>query len=482
MTPPSRRSEDSRRWEPDERTVGDLLLDADLTVRELLWDAPPDIAKARARSWGEVVEAAAEVWAAIPDRTGDPSMERIHKLTDGMYRNQQRTGWPGVGAGDPHLERAAEALSRAAEMISARRHPTAPLSEAGHLDSVAARTRIMHTVYVASHGVSNALWQYTRDMRRVLDGKGRLQPGDSADQSQNMLTRVGAAERLAGSYLAGRWPAGLAGQHREVVEPQRLAQAVAAWAVQSRRTWAASPTVADLLYTTITERDLVLSGGRVLQAAAGAGAIDAEQHTARLHPALITLEQAWGRVASELAELTGRPQRINADLLAAGTELRASIREISSDLGGVAGTATMAQRADLHAASLEVQRGVVASVDLGHVVRDVVRDPQLTAPARGVQAMAGRLDADPGDAAWVEAGALLHNRPVPLPPAVRDALSTSVERVVHAAATADSAGSFFDAAHRADSPTAPTAAPTGRARAERTAPTMTPAPGLGCER
>lgn len=38
------------------RTVGDLLLDADIAARELLWDAPPETAKAKARSWGEVVD------------------------------------------------------------------------------------------------------------------------------------------------------------------------------------------------------------------------------------------------------------------------------------------------------------------------------------------------------------------------------------------------------------------------------------------
>lgn len=169
----------------DERTVGDLLLDADTAARELLWDAPPDTAKAKARSWGEVVEAAADLWSSFPDRTGNPSMERIHKLTLGMHRTQQRTGWPGAGEGDPRLERVVENLSRATEMISARRHPTAPLSEPGHLDSEAARIRLMHVVYVASHGVGQALWQYNRDMRRVLDAKQRLNPGQSADQSIN---------------------------------------------------------------------------------------------------------------------------------------------------------------------------------------------------------------------------------------------------------------------------------------------------------
>lgn len=481
MTPPGRRhAERARRWEPDERTVGDLLLEADLAAREVLWDSPPDIAKARARTWGEVVEAAAELWAAIPDRTGERSMERIHKLTDGMVRNQQRTGWPGAGDGDPSLERAAECLSRAAEMVSARRHPTAPLSEAGHLDSVAARTRIMHTVYVASHGVGNALWQYARDMRRVLDGKSRIGQGDSADQSHNMLTRVGTAERLAGSYLDGRWPAGLAGQHREVVESQRLAHAVAGWAVQSRRTLAGSPTVADLLYTARTERDLVLSGGRVLHAAADGGAIDASPYATRLSPALVELEQTWGRVAIDLADLAGLQRRVAPDLLAAGTELRASLREISHDLGVLAAPTTMAQRADMAAASLEVHRGLVASVDIGHVIRDVVQDPALAAPAKGVQRVASRLGIEAGDAAWVDAGALVHNRPVALPPAVRAALGTDVEHVTRAAVTADSAASFIGTAGHAKTATPPPNH--GRTHEERVTPTLTPFRGFGCDR
>ncbi len=61
----------------DGRSVGELLLDADLTARASLWDPNPAGAKARVRSWGEVAEAAAELWASIPDETADPSMGRI---------------------------------------------------------------------------------------------------------------------------------------------------------------------------------------------------------------------------------------------------------------------------------------------------------------------------------------------------------------------------------------------------------------------
>lgn len=464
----------------DGRTVGDLLLDADSAARELLWDAPPDTAKAKARSWGEVVEAAADLWSSFPDRTGNPSMERIHKLTLGMHRTQQRTGWPGAGEGDPHLERVVENLSRAAEMISARRHPTAPLSELGHLDSEAARTRIMHVVYVASHGVGQALWQYNRDLRRVLDAKHRLNPGQSADQSHNLLVRVGAAEQLAASYLQGRWPAGLTGQHREHVEPARLEQAVASWDVQARRTLAASPTAADVLFTVKVERDLTVTGGRIVAAAAHVGAVDAEQHAERLQPALVSLDEAWGRLGGDLEQVAGRARRVDPDLLRCGAELRASLREITADLGGHAGPATMAERADLRAASLEVHRGLVAAVDLGYALREAVTDPELTAPARRVQAACTLLLVQPDEAAWVDAGDVYANRPVALPEVLRESLAERITEVVAAALRVDSAGTFLGV-NRQIGPAGPLI--DGRVHEERAIGVPpAPGPGYGCDR
>ena len=464
----------------DERTVGDLLLDADTAARELLWDAPPDTAKAKARSWGEVVEAAADLWSSFPDRTGNPSMERIHKLTLGMHRTQQRTGWPGAGEGDPRLERVVENLSRATEMIAVRRHPTAPLSEPGHLDSEAARIRLMHVVYVASHGVGQALWQYNRDMRRVLDAKQRLNPGQSADQSHNLLVRVGTAEQLAASYLQGRWPAGLTGQHRDLVEPDRLEQAVACWDVQARRTLAASPTAANVLFTVKVERDLTVTGGRILAAAAQLGAVDSDQHAQRLQPALESLDEAWARLGGDLEQIAGRARRVDPELLRSGAELRASLREITADLGGHASPETMAQRADLRVASPEVQRGLVAAVDLGYVLRDVVTDPELTAPARGVQAACARLLVQPDDAAWVDPRDLQANSPVTLPEALRKSLADRSADVVAAAVRLDSASTFLGADREVN-----VAGPllTGRAHEELaiSAP-LALGKGYGCER
>lgn len=464
----------------DERTVGDLLLDADTAARELLWDAPPDTAEGKARSWGEVVEAAADLWSSFPDRTGNPSMEQIYRLAVALHHNQQRRGWPGAGEGDPSLERVVENLSRAADLVSAYRHPTARLSEPAHLDSEAARTRIMHVVYIASHGVGEALRQYNRDLRRVLNAKHRPAPGQSAEDSQTMLMRVGAAEHLAASYLQGRWPGALVGQHHEPVEPARLERAVAHWDVQARRTLAGSPTAANALFTARVERDLTLTGGRIVAAAAQVGAVDAEQHGERLQPALGLLDEAWARLGVDLARIVGRARRVDPDLLRSGAELRASLREITADLGGLAGPATMAQRADLRAASLDVHRGLIAAVDLGCVLRDVLTDPSLSGPARGVQAACLLLVDQSATAAWVDAGDANANRSVPLPDALRESLAERSDGVVEAARRVDSAGTFLGVS-RQTSPASP--AFDGRAHEERAIGLpAAPGPGYGCDR
>ena len=70
----------------DQRSVGELLLDADLTARASLWDPNPDSARARVRAWGEVLEAAADLWSSIPDAAHDPSMRRIEVLAQGVHR------------------------------------------------------------------------------------------------------------------------------------------------------------------------------------------------------------------------------------------------------------------------------------------------------------------------------------------------------------------------------------------------------------
>ncbi len=51
---------------PDQRNVGELLLDAEQRARDLLLEAPEREGLAMANTWGEVVEAAAELWNRLP--------------------------------------------------------------------------------------------------------------------------------------------------------------------------------------------------------------------------------------------------------------------------------------------------------------------------------------------------------------------------------------------------------------------------------
>ena len=54
----------------DGRSVGELLLDADHTARDLLIDAPDLDAAVVLRTWGEVVQTAADLWAVLARTAG----------------------------------------------------------------------------------------------------------------------------------------------------------------------------------------------------------------------------------------------------------------------------------------------------------------------------------------------------------------------------------------------------------------------------
>jgi hypothetical protein len=464
----------------DGLSVGELLLDADLTARAMLWNPDPDSAKAKVRTWGEVVDATADLWAAIPDRTGDPSMDRIHRLAQTLHRTWQRAGWPGAGDPDPHLEHVTDNLTRAADLVTTRRPDRRP-TDAGHADAEAARTRLMHVLYVATHGAGTALGGHARDLQRTLDARQRVGAGDSVLRARNARDRLGAVERLAGSYLRARWPAALSGEHRDPVDATRLERALARWDVQAHKTLAAPPVAANLLYTAKVERDLPVATAIVTAAAATRGLIDARQQAERLRPALAGLEQSWTQLGTDLAHLTGRHRRLDPELLLAGNELRAALRAITHDSTGVATPAAIADRTDLTVAIGSLQRSITTAVDLGHVLSDALQDPELTVSATGAYALAAATSsASERLGSWVDVGDIHHDRPVTPPPPVRQALEARAASVTAAAATADSAGAFL----LDQPPTPPPQTPVnGRAHEDRTPPTLGhDAPGIRCER
>ena len=58
----------------DHRSVGELLAESDELARETLLDATPDHALAMVRTWKQLVESAAELWAVLPSAPESPSV------------------------------------------------------------------------------------------------------------------------------------------------------------------------------------------------------------------------------------------------------------------------------------------------------------------------------------------------------------------------------------------------------------------------
>src|ERR1035437_3376544 len=151
----------------DQRSVGELLLDADFTTRQVLMDVTGEDAPAVLRTWGEVVQSAAELWSTLPQPvrgTTSPidgvTMQRLDAMSQAMHRTHIRQGWPGDGPADERMLPVAETLTRAADLIDRRGSHIRPVDPAVRADLDAARMRIMHTLYLGAHGVSVATQQH----------------------------------------------------------------------------------------------------------------------------------------------------------------------------------------------------------------------------------------------------------------------------------------------------------------------------------
>jgi hypothetical protein len=101
---------------PDRRTVGELLADSVALARDTLLDASPSHGPAMVRTWSQVVQSAAGLWAVLPPISlaapdGPDLMVRLR--AGGWYRSQRLAHWPGPGPEDQRLVEIARNLSRA---------------------------------------------------------------------------------------------------------------------------------------------------------------------------------------------------------------------------------------------------------------------------------------------------------------------------------------------------------------------------------
>ena len=436
----------------DRRSVGELLVETDLTSRRLLHEAHHLDAAAAVRTWPELVQAAHELLDILPRPSqptpgteaprpqGDRTGERLHLMTTTLHRQLQSRAWPEPGPAHPDLEAMTANLVRAHDLI--HRHLPAPVnpSRAVLADADATRTRTLHTLYLTSHALGLAVRARERDLATSRNPRARHVTNQRA-ALRHAHTRLAAFELVAGVEVYRHYPAALTGEHRDRANPERLPLALATWDLTAHRALAQDPHLPTLVHVTRTQSAVTAMSRAVLEAAAEHHRVDPDIVTAQLTPQLAATEAAWGTLHSILTDLNSRaPRSVRPGLSAAGSEVVAAFSDIVLDGTTLARAVKVSERTST--ASLQaVTDALAAGHDLTSLVADAAVNPALTAHAAAVQQTLHHLAAVPGsrieaspDAAWVDAADLAAGRPVRLPEPVRATIDRYT-RQLHNAST-----------------------------------------------
>lgn len=444
----------------DIRTVGEMLSDVDYLARQLLIDVTGDDAAHLIRGWPDVVSAAAGVWNALPPRrdpvTGKPEadMDRLLSLAEGI-QGSLRKGWPGRGASDPRTTQIADTLARAARLVEryAGEIPAERTPVRHDLD--AARTRIMHGLYVTAHALGVALHQHGRDRHRDASAAGRPLPLSTLyspytdGRTSQWIHRLAVSERAAGRYLGCTFTQALAGEaSRPLDDPGRLQRALTAWDIQAHRTLASAPTAANVLLVTRTQGLIAGAGFILVGAAARADLLPYRTNVDdRLLPAINNATRAWSTLASRWSDLATPAARVDVDLVRAAGEVRAASRGLTHDKTTMATLEEISTRPGLGRAATAILCALEAGAELAYVVSEQADNPNLTGRARALSIRAHNDVAagltphhDPSaDIVWVSPADIIAKRVVPIPRPVAEALretSASLTRAAYAAAAA----------------------------------------------
>jgi hypothetical protein len=224
----------------DVRSVGELLIDADYHARTLLLDAEAAAAPGLLLSWADTIMAAAELWNSLPGRRyagvdGHRTIERVTEVATSIQGDLETARWPGSGTGDHRMHAIADNLARARALVDKYGSDLEAHRPLVQKDLEAARTRVVHTLYIATHGVVVALREDGRQraanptraeaLRAAACYRGRYEVGPGV----RWADRLGVVERVLGSYLQpGHYAEALAHeQAAPVVGLPRLREALA---------------------------------------------------------------------------------------------------------------------------------------------------------------------------------------------------------------------------------------------------------------
>ena len=430
---------------PSRLSVGELLLEGDLTARRLLLDPDALDAAAMVRTWPEVVQAGHEFLAILPRRGGGPGVhalpgarsqdqtgERLQLMATSMHQHLRNRFWPGDGPPDDQLLAIAGNLIRAHDMVASQRRPAPLLTPAVLADAGVARERVLHTLYVAAHAIGVAIQAQLRAHPRAGTSTPRI--GSALRGAQQ---RLATFEAVAGREVYRTFPSDPALEHREPPSQDRLSAALAGWDIATHRALAREPSMANLAELTRVQTHTLAMTRTVLGAAASLGALDAPAYHARLLPRLTEAEDAWGTLHATVRDLTSHTHRnVTPDLRAAGSEVAHALSEIVMNGTTLADPATIATRVHLPATTATLLSALDAPHQTSALLHDSALHPATTVSARAAQQLLTPLEAGrkpPGterpDAAWVDPRALVADRAVPPPPPVRELINARLRDV-----------------------------------------------------
>lgn len=432
----------------DHRSVGELLLECDLTARRMLID--PDVldAAAMVRAWPEVVQAAHELLQTLPTKdspaatvhgpqlpTRDLTGERLHLMATALHLNLSQRVWPGEGPVDRHFLGIADNLVRAHDLIDQQLRRASAPTPAVLADSAAARTRILHALYVGSHAIQVAARTQIRDLHIRQGPHSARRRTSQLNALQFVLDKTAAFEQVAGAEVYRVFPSAISGERRDPPTTDRLSTALAAWDVEAHRALAREPSMANLCELTHVQSTTLALTRVLLNAAVTRDVVDQATVRAHVEPRLAAAQCAWGELHATLRQLTKHPHRtVSRDLRLAGSELVLSLSELVLDGTALADPATIAERVDLGRTVSVLAGAVDAPHQASLLLLDAALDPRSRVDANAAQHLISRLAEAAGDLSspqdcWISPRDLAANRDITPPPPVRGIITSQVESV-----------------------------------------------------
>lgn len=482
----------------DFRSVGELVTDADSIGRQLLFDLDEQAAGHVLRAWPQLMENVAELIETIPatsavqqrlreanvepTRSGASMMSerataagvnrntayremreeitatRLRSLSGSVASDVAASEWPGPGPGDQRFEEMSGNLRRAHDLVT-RFAPQFDINNAAVTSDLAAtRARALHIAYIATHAVAVHL-RIERDTYVPEPGKARRR---DVSPAVSWLRRVESAEAILASAITQR-PLAPAVAHQHEPPPvglPRLTAAVEAFGTQARRTLAAGPIPAEIGLIARTHGMLAGATLTITNAGIETGALEATS-TQRMNNAITTSGEAWMDLGYRWRDLSPGDRPAQPGLVQAAGELRAACREITHTRDQLAPAETIANRADIAAATRTLAGAFEAGAGIAEQIRTALVDRQsLTGPARPLDVRAlseiqAARPTRPGPELLRESTGITTDQKrlnliVPVPVIVVDALHRSTDRAAESSGAAAAAGAHVITAGATD--------------------------------